>query len=426
MAVWETRTSLLILTLVRLASAFTSQNGFRSIMMGPDLRTDSSTFRGGIFHSIPSFGLKLVTVNSASSMIKKRFSPNFCFFAFLLGSLFGKPAFSQLPTGWKAHDVDRARPEVVTPGVSNLPLAAPSDAIVLFDGSNLDQWRSNDNTAAKWIIQDGVMESVPGSGYIFSAQSFGDIQLHVEWAAPAKVEGNGQGRGNSGVFLQGLFEVQVLDSFENITYADGQAGAIYGQFPPLVNASRKPGEWQSYDIVYRKPIFESDGKLQSPARLTVLHNGVLIQDHVRPLGPTSWLQHHPYVPGAERRPLSFQDHGNPVRYRNIWLRELPTETIQQPEKPYDPLVVELTPEQQTKIVGKFVRDSGGIWEIMSKEGKLYLSVSGIPLQMVPHSPEEFGLKYTAGKLTLNYDPAGNASTIQFNMGGETMQASRAP
>jgi hypothetical protein len=240
------------------------------------------------------------------------------------------------------------------------------------------------------------------------------------------VEGKGQGRGNSGVFLQGLFEVQVLDSFENPTYSDGQAGAVYGQYPPLVNASRKPGEWQAYDIVYRVPAFGEDGKLLQPARITVFHNGVLIQDGVRPLGPTSWLQHHPYTKLEQRRPLSFQDHGNPVRYRNIWLRELPPESIQPPEKPYDPVVVDLSPEQQAKIAGKFVRDSGGVWEIVAKEGKLYLSLSGVPLEMVAHSPEEFGLKYTAGKLTLNYDASGIASTIHFFMGGETMHARRAP
>lgn len=346
--------------------------------------------------------------------------------ALILGSPFLRQSDAQLPTGWKAHDLDRVPPQVVTPGPSNFPLAAPSDAIVLFDGTSLDLWRSENNSPAKWIIQDGVMESVPGSGYIFTAKSFGDVQLHVEWAAPVKVEGNGQGRGNSGVFLQGLFEVQVLDSFENTTYADGQAGSIYGQFPPLVNASRKPGEWQAYDIVFRKPTFGDDGKLLNPARMTVLHNGVLIQDGVRPLGPTSWLQHHPYTKGEELRPLSFQDHGNPVRYRNIWLRELAADSIQAPEKPYDPVIVEIPADQQAKIVGKFVRDSGGIWEIVSKAGKLYLSLSGVPLELVPHSQEEFGLKYTAGKLTLNYDSTGNASAIQFFMGGETMHASRAP
>lgn len=332
---------------------------------------------------------------------------------------------AQLATGWKAHDWDRQRPQVVTSGLSNLPLAPPSDAVVLFNGKNLDEWRAVDGGPAKWIIKDEVMESVPGSGYVFSAKSFGDVQLHVEWTAPAQVQGKSQGRGNSGVFLQGLFEVQVLDSFDNITYADGQAGAVYGQYPPLVNASRKPGEWQAYDIIYRKPTFQDDGKLLQPARITVLHNGVLVQDNVRPLGPTSWIQHGTYQKIADKLPLSFQDHGNPVRYRNVWLRELPAETIIQPEKPYDAVIVALTPEQQVKIVGKYNRNSGGLWEILQKDNKLLFSMIAVPLEMIPHSKEEFGLKYTAGKLTLTYDQSGNPSELQFYMGGEIMKATRA-
>ena len=332
---------------------------------------------------------------------------------------------AQLPTGWKAHDWDRQRPQVVTPGLSNLPLGPPSDAVVLFNGKNLDEWRAVDGGPAKWIIKDEVMESVPGSGYVFTAKSFGDVQLHVEWAAPAQVQGKSQGRGNSGVFLQGLFEVQVLDSFDNVTYADGQAGAVYGQYPPLVNASRKPGEWQAYDIIYRKPAFQDDGKLLQPARITVLHNGVLVQDNVRPLGPTSWIQHGTYQKIADKLPLSFQDHGNPVRYRNVWLRELPAETITQPDKPYDPVIVALTPEQQAKIVGKYNRNSGGLWEISQKDNKLFFSMIAAPLEMIPHSKEEFGLKYTAGKLTLTYDESGNPSELQFYMGGEIMKATRA-
>jgi hypothetical protein len=333
-------------------------------------------------------------------------------------------ANAQIATGWKAHDWNRKRPDVVTPGASNLPLAAPSDAVVLFDGTSLDEWRAADGGAAKWIIKDGVMESVPGSGYIFSAKSFGDVQLHVEWASPAKVEGKSQGRGNSGVFLQGLFEVQVLDSFDNLTYADGQAGAVYGQYPPLVNVSRMPGEWQSYDIVFRRPLFEDDGKLKQPARLTVLHNGVLIQDNVRPVGPTSWIQHYEYRKGDDRRPLSFQDHGNPVRYRNVWLRELPAEAVALPEKPYDPVVAKLSDEQISKIVGMYKQRSGGVWEISTKEGKLYFHLAGAKREMIPHSTEEFELKYTAAKLTLTYGASGIPTNLKFEMGGDTNIATR--
>ncbi len=335
------------------------------------------------------------------------------------------PIQAQLSTGWKQHDWERARPAIVTPGASNLPLAHPSDAVVLFDGKSLAKWRAADGGPAKWVIKEDVMESVPGSGYIYTVDAFGDVQLHVEWASPVKVEGKSQGRGNSGVFLQGLFEVQVLDSFENITYADGQAGSIYGQYPPLVNASRKPGEWQSYDIIFRRPHYEEDGKLKQPARMTVLHNGVLVQDGVRPLGPTSWLQHHPYQKSNEKLPLSFQDHGNPVRYRNVWLRELPPETISQPSTPYDPIVVELTKEQEDKIIGKYTRPGGGVWEISTKDGQLFFNVTATPLLMIPHSKSEFGLKYTAGTIKIQYDGDGHPTDLTFQMGGDTTKGTRA-
>ena len=164
-------------------------------------------------------------------------------------------AAAQSPVRWLAHDMQRQRPPVVTPGKENLPVAPPSDAVVLFDGTDLSKWRDAEGQAAKWTVKDGAMISVPNSGYLHSADKFGDVQLHIEWAAPLPVVGSGQGRGNSGVFLMGLYEVQVLDSYENETYADGQAGAIYGQYPPLVNACLPPGEWQSYDIVFRRPRF---------------------------------------------------------------------------------------------------------------------------------------------------------------------------
>jgi hypothetical protein len=331
---------------------------------------------------------------------------------------------AQLSTGWKQHDWERARPKVIEPGENKLPSSVPSDAVVLFDGTSLDKWRAIDGGPAKWIIKDGVMESVPGSGYIFTKEEFGDFQLHVEWASPARVEGNSQGRGNSGVFLQGLFEVQVLDSFENITYADGQAGAIYGQYPPLVNASRKPGEWQSYDIIFRRPHYDESGVLKQQARMTVLHNGVLIQDNVRPLGPTSWLQHHPYTKSAEKLPLSFQDHGNPVRYRNVWLRELAPDVIEQPAKPYDPIVVTLSGEQVAKIVGKYERQGGGTWEVSEKNGKLWFHTIATPLEMIPHSDKEFGLRYTAGVIKVEYDENQNPRKMEFYMGGSTSRATR--
>ncbi|MBK7642310.1 MAG: DUF1080 domain-containing protein [Planctomycetes bacterium] len=221
-------------------------------------------------------------------------------------------------TKWHVHDPDRPLPRVVTPGANN---SAPSDAVVLFDGKSLDAWhKQGSNDAAAWKVEGGCAE-VNGTGSIETKESFGDCQLHIEWATPAKVESDSQGRGNSGVFLMGLYEVQVLDSYENRTYADGQASALYGQFPPLVNACRRPGEWQTYDIIFRAPRFEN-GKLAKPARVTVLQNGILTQDAQELLGATMHRVAPEYTEHAAELPLALQDHGNPERYRNIWIRKL--------------------------------------------------------------------------------------------------------
>lgn len=198
----------------------------------------------------------------------------------------------------------------------------PSDAIVLFDGSDLSDWESVNGGPVGWAVKNGVMTVVAGTGNIRTKRGFGDVQLHVEWRTPAGVEGEDQGRGNSGVYLMERYEVQVLDSYENRTYSNGQAGAIYKQHIPLVNASRPPGEWQSYDIVFRAPRFDEDGGLKQPAVFTVLHNGVLIHDHVEVRGSTTYEGLPRYEPHPDRQPLMLQDHGNPVSFRNIWIREL--------------------------------------------------------------------------------------------------------
>jgi len=198
----------------------------------------------------------------------------------------------------------------------------PSDAIILFDGRDLSKWVSEkDGGQAKWEIKDGVA-TVNGTGSIRTKQEFGDCQLHVEWASPEEVKGEGQGRGNSGVYLQGRYELQVLDSYKNKTYYHGQAGAIYKQYAPLVNASREPGEWQSYDVIYHGPRFDGGGKLLKAATVTVLHNGVLVQDNVEIKGLTGPKGAPKYEPHPPKQPLVLQDHHNPVRYRNIWIREL--------------------------------------------------------------------------------------------------------
>jgi hypothetical protein len=199
----------------------------------------------------------------------------------------------------------------------------PADAIVLFDGKTMSGWEADSGRAAKWLVRPGYVEVAPGTGAIHTTRGFGDVQLHVEWASPVPAKGEGQDRGNSGVFLMGMYEVQVLDSYKSDTYADGQAAAVYGQFPPLVNASRPPGAWQSYDIIFRRPRFTRNGTVQRPATMTVLHNGVLVQDHVTLVGPTANKARPPYTAHADQLPISLQDHGHRVRYRNIWLRELP-------------------------------------------------------------------------------------------------------
>jgi Domain of Unknown Function (DUF1080) len=225
---------------------------------------------------------------------------------------------------WRVHDDARPRPPVVTPGTcstATAPGSPPSDAVVLFDGTSLAAWRTENGAPPKWKIQDGYLEVVGGSGDIVTRQDFGDSQLHVEFRTPTPPQGNSQERGNSGVFLFGIYEVQVLDSFDNPTYADGQASAIYGQSPPLVNASRPPGEWQSYDIVYTGPRFK-DGKVATPGYVTVFHNGVITQNHTQILGATKHRVLPMLIVHGAKGPIKLQDHGNPVRFRNIWIRPL--------------------------------------------------------------------------------------------------------
>ena len=228
------------------------------------------------------------------------------------------------PPTWPMHSMERPKPRVVDPGPYTAMTPPPSDAVVLFDGRSLERWRSADDPArpARWSVADGYFEVAPGTGGIGTVDAFGDVQLHIEWMAPHPPRGSGQDRGNSGVFLMGQYEVQVLDSYRNDTYADGQAGALYGEHPPLVNASRPPGQWQTYDIIFRRPRFDGAGRLVRPARVTVLHNGVLVQDAMALNGPTSHQERRPYVAHAEALPLTLQDHAHPVRFRNIWVRRL--------------------------------------------------------------------------------------------------------
>jgi hypothetical protein len=238
-----------------------------------------------------------------------------------LPALLAAQARQPMPTDYPQHSMDRPQPPVVTPGAA--PGGAPSDAVVLFNGRDLSEWVDDSGRPARWTVGTGEFVVNPGTGGIHTRRAFGDVQLHVEWSAPTPPEGEGQERGNSGVFLMREYEVQVLDSWHNVTYADGAASAIFGQYPPLVNAVRPPGEWNAYDIIFHAPRWSANGTLAAPARMTVLVNGVVVQDNVELTGPTAYQARPPYTREADRLPIELQDHHYPVRFRNIWVRELP-------------------------------------------------------------------------------------------------------
>ncbi len=229
--------------------------------------------------------------------------------------LLGNLSFVQAQDRRFKDGIEWPEPKVVTPGATSSD--APSDAIVLFNGKNFDAWKG----AQKWKVDDdGGATAV---SLISTKQAFGDCQLHVEWASPKVVKGKDQGRGNNGIgLMDGRYEIQVLDSYDNPTYFVGQAASVYNQRPPLVNASRKPGEWQTYDIIFEAPRFEKDGKLKKPGYVTVIHNGVLVQNHTEIKGVTHFDQPYAYVAHAEKLPLQLLYHNNPVRFRNIWIREI--------------------------------------------------------------------------------------------------------
>jgi hypothetical protein len=227
-------------------------------------------------------------------------------------------------TPFQVHDPARPQPRIVRPGSASMPEQPgerPSDAVILFDGRDLTNWASEQGDEAHWRVENGYVEVVPGAGDIHTREHFGDCQLHLEWAVPAVIRGEGQNRGNSGVLLMGLYEIQVLDGYENPTYADGTTAAIYGQYPPLVNACRKPGNWQCFDIVWSAPRFEA-GQLASPAYVTVLHNGIVVHHHTALIGATQHGRLASYQSHLLEGPLRLQDHNARVRYRNIWYRPL--------------------------------------------------------------------------------------------------------
>ena len=335
-------------------------------------------------------------------------------FVLLLSNSFTHAQPAQL---WKMHDMSRPHPPVVQVPDLKLPVPPPSDAVVLFDGKDLAHWRGADGGPAKWTVRDGYFATTAGTGSIHTQESFGDMQLHLEWSAPAPAQGSGQGRGNSGVFLMGLYEIQVLDSYQNETYADGQAAAVYGQYPPLYNASRPPGEWQSYDIFFRRPRFDVDGSVLRPARVTVLQNGVLVQDNVELSGPTSWLQNARYKLHADRLPLSLQDHSNPVRFRNIWARDLAEEPPRATVSPSGPSLTALPFTVVDRYLGSYENKGGFKIQIMREGESVLMAVGSDRVLLEPRSERSFLFSGVDGSLEFKLDGAGMPDSCYFRTGG---------
>jgi len=232
---------------------------------------------------------------------------------------------------WKVHDKNRPNPPIVEPGESFSHQApAPADAVVLFDGKDLSKWKGGKDGKAPWKVENGYFEVVKGTGDIQTQEKFKDFQLHFEWSAPNPPKGESQGRGNSGLFLHGLYEVQVLDVYNNKTYADGQAGGLYGMWPPLHNAMKKPGQWNTYDVIFEGPLFDTEGKVTRKASVTVIHNGVALHHKQEFNGPSGHQNTPKYFKYDGTGPIRLQDHGDPVRFRNIWIRSLGE--YDQPEK----------------------------------------------------------------------------------------------
>ncbi len=329
--------------------------------------------------------------------------------ALALSMALAQPGRAQAGFRWKAHDTTRPKPRKVQPGgTAGQP---PSDAVVLFDGKDLSQWASKDGSPAKWAVRDGYFETVPGAGPLVSKRAFGDAQIHVEWASPTTDAGNGQNRGNSGVYMMGLYEVQVLDSYTNETYADGQAASLYGQHPPLVNASRPTGEWQSYDIIFHQPRFDAKGAVTSRARLTVLHNGVLVQDNAELWGPTNWLHYDAYKSHPRELPMMLQDHDHPVRFRNIWVRPLPDAPTDERGLAETKPAATVPASTLKTYVGTYGKDGAPAVAVVTQRGAaLWLDMfgRGFPMELVPLTTTKFAFRYTAG-------------TAEFTKAGGTMQ-----
>lgn len=296
------------------------------------------------------------------------------------GAAAGIPAFYGDPPDahhpWAVHDPNRPQPKVIIPGTFSSqaqPGEPPSDAVVLFNGKDLSLWQSakEGGGPAKWAVKDGILEVAPSTGDIRTKEEFGDCQLHVEWAEAPDVSGSSQGRGNSGIFLMGRVEIQVLDSYHNVTYADGHAASVYGVNPPLVNALRAPGQFQVYDIVFRRPVYK-DGQALDAGSVTVFVNGVLAQDHTPLEGSTGHMKRTHPAPFPEKGPLQLQDHGNPVRFRNIWYRPLPPRSIEGGTD--GPLTTEATLAKRKQIAADIRQDAAQLSQPVPKMLRLFESL----------------------------------------------------
>jgi hypothetical protein len=331
---------------------------------------------------------------------------------------------------WRQHDIHRPKPPAAEPAgpPPSVPVPAPKDATILFDGTSLDAWESAEGGRSGWALKQGFFEVVPGTGTIQTKEKFGDVQLHIEWASPDPPTGVGQDRGNSGIFLIGQFELQVLDSYKADTYADGIAGAIYGQYPPLFNATRPPGQWQVYDIAFRRPRFDKGGKLTDAARITVFLNGILVQNNEEPWGGTSWLEPYPYDPSAQTGPIQLQDHSHPVQFRNIWVRNLPERLSPTAADLRRPEIVALPTTALDAFVGRYFaapkRDEHFVITREAEHLLFKLPFRPTPLRLDPISDTEFVLPHTDGRVAFHKNAQGEVTGALFHVGDGERELTR--
>lgn len=365
---------------------------------------------GGVIMSARSFRIGRASLGGAALV------------AIAMGMAGDQPQVASIPTpsGWRQHDMARPRPAVVEPANWSVGAPAPADAVVPFDGRDLSAWQSNSGGPAEWTVSDGAFVVTPGKGAIRTKESFGDAQIHLEWASPNPPRGRSQDRGNSGLFLMGAFELQVLDTYQAETYADGMAGAIYGQYPPLFNATRPPGEWQSYDVAFRAPRFSPSGALREPARITAFLNGVLVQDNETPVGGTSWLEAVAYEPGVTTGPIELQDHGHPVKFRNIWLRKLPERIPATEAERQEPKIVAVSAADLDALAGSYGKEGMRV-EITRQDDSLLLKLPfrKTSLRIVPVAPLHFVLPFTDGDVTFEKDAAGQPTVAKLRIGDGT-------